>query len=112
MVLGVFLLWLASILPAALVAWLRWRRQGYLHDDDGLASRSGFLGRKVDAFLFRKAQSVAVVQSPLQRRKGLATLNVQLACGPLSVPYIDHGVASRLRDYMLYRVESGRRRWH
>ncbi len=111
-VLGVFIFWLASILPAALVAWLRWRRQGYLHDDDGLASRSGFLGRKVDAFLFRKAQSVAVVQSPLQRRKGLATLNVQLACGPLSVPYIDHGVASRLRDYMLYRVESSRRRWH
>lgn len=111
-VLGVFIFWLASILPAALVGWVRWRRQGYLHDDDGLASRSGFLGRKVDAFLFRKAQSVTVVQSPLQRRKGLATLNVQLACGPLSVPYIDLGVASRLRDYMLYRVESSQRRWH
>jgi len=111
-VLGVFIFWLASILPAALVGWVRWRRQGYLHDGDGLASRSGFLGRKVDAFLFRKAQSVTVVQSPLQRRKGLATLNVQLACGPLSVPYIDLGVASRLRDYMLYRVESSQRRWH
>ncbi|MXW18965.1 MAG: PH domain-containing protein [Gemmatimonadetes bacterium] len=110
--LGVLLWWLVLIPPAALIAWVRWRRQGYLHDDDGLASRSGFLGRKVDAFLFRKAQSVAVVQSPLQRRKGLATLNVQLACGPLSVPYIDHGIACRLRDYMLYRVESSRRRWH
>ena len=110
--LGVFLGWLASIPLAALIAWLRWRRQGYLHDDDGLASRSGFLGRKVDAFLFRKAQSVAVKQSPLQRRKGLATLHIQLACGQLSIPYMDHGVASRLQDYMLYRVESSRRRWH
>ena len=91
---------------------MRWRRQGYLHDDDGLASRSGFLGRKVDAFLFRKAQSVDVTQSPLQTRKGLATLNVRLACGQIAVPYIDLGVASRLRDYMLYRVESSRRRWH
>ena len=110
--LGLFLWWLASIPVAALIAWVRWRRQGYLHDDDGLASRSGFLGRKVDAFLFRKAQSVDVTQSPLQTRKGLATLNVRLACGQIAVPYIDLGVASRLRDYMLYRVESSRRRWH
>lgn len=104
--------WVASCLPAWLIAWIRWRRQGYLHDDDGLASRSGFLGRKVDAFLFRKVQSVALIRSPLQRRRGLATLHVQLACGVVSVPYIDHGLASRLRDYMLYRVESSRRRWH
>ena len=110
--LGLFLWWLASIPVAALIAWVRWRRQGYLHDDDGLASRSGFLGRKVDAFLFRKAQSVGVTQSPLQTRKGLATLNVRLACGQIAVPYIDLGVATRLRDYMLYRVESSRRRWH
>lgn len=111
-VLGVFLWWLASIPVAALAAWVRWRRQGYLHDDDGLASRSGFLGRKVDAFLFRKAQSVDVTQSPLQIRKGLATLHVRLACGQVAVPYLDLGEASRLRDYMLYRVESSRRRWH
>ena len=109
---GVMIWWLASIPPAALLAWQRWRHQAYLHDDDGLASRSGFFGRKVDAFLFRKAQSVAVRQSPLQRRKGLATLQVQLACGQVAIPYMDHGVACRLRDHMLYRAESSRRRWH
>ena len=109
---GVIMWWLASMPPAALLAWQRWRHQAYLHDDDGLASRSGFFGRKVDAFLFRKAQSVSVRQSPLQRRKGLATLQVQLACGQVSVPYMDHGTACRLRDCMLYRAESSRRRWH
>lgn len=110
--LAVFLWWLVLIPPAALLAWQRWRHQAYLHDDDGLASRSGFFGRKVDAFLFRKAQGVTIRQSPLQRRKGLATLHVQLACGQVSVPYIEHGRACRLRDHMLYRVESSRRRWH
>ena len=110
--LGLFLWWLASIPIAALIAWVRWRRQGYLHDDDGLASRSGFVGRKVDAFLFRKAQSVDVTQSPLQLRKGLATLHVRLACGQVVVPYLDLGEASGLRDYMLYRAESSRQRWH
>ena len=108
----VLIWWLASLPLAVLIAWQVWRRRAFAHDDDGLASRSGFLGRKVEAFLMRKAQSVAVKRSPLQRRKGLATLRVQLACGAVTVPYIDERVARRLRDYILYRVESSRRRWH
>lgn len=104
--------WLASIPAVALIAWQLWRRRGYAHDDDGLASRGGFIGRKVDAFPMRKAQSAIVKRSPLQRRKGLATLQVHLACGKITVPYIEREVAQRLRDYILYRVEASRRRWH
>ena len=104
--------WLASIPVLVLIAWQLWRRRGYTHDDDGLASRGGFIGSKVDAFPMRKAQSAIVKQSPLQRRKGLATLQVHLACGRITVPYIEHEVARRLRDYILYRVEASRRRWH
>ena len=104
--------WATSIPVAALAAWQRWRRRGYVYDREGLASRSGFLGSEVKAFLVRKVQSATVRQSPLQRRKGLATLQVQLACGKIAIPYIDHHVACALRDYILYRVESSRRRWH
>ena len=104
--------WLASIPVLVLIAWQLWRRRGYMHDDDGLASRMGFIGSKVDAFSMRKAQSAIVKQSPLQRRKGLATLQVHLACGRITVPYVEHEVARRLRDYILYRVEASRRRWH
>lgn len=104
--------WAASVPAAALAAWQRWRRQGYAYDRDGLASRSGFIGSEVKAFPLRKVQSATVRQSPLQRRKGLATLRVQLACGRITVPYIDRRVACALRDYILYRVESSRRRWH
>lgn len=104
--------WLASIPVVVLVAWQLWRRRGYMHDDDGLASRGGFIGSKVDAFPMRKAQSAIVKRSPMQRRKGLATLQVHLACGKITVPYIEHEVARRLRDYILFRVEASRRRWH
>ena len=104
--------WTASIPVAALAAWQRWRRQGYAYDRDGLASRTGFFGSEVKAFLLRKIQSATVRQSPLQRRKALATLQVQLASGKITVPYIDRRVACALRDYILYRVESSRRRWH
>ena len=98
-------------LVGGLIALQRWRRWGYVHDDDGMAVRSGFVARKVDAFLFRKVQSVTVKQSPMQRRSGLATLEMQLAGESMEVPYIDQRVACRLRDYILYKVESNPR-WH
>ena len=93
------------------VAVQRWRRLGYMHDGDGIAVRSGFVARKVEAFLFRKVQGVAVNRSPMQRLKGLATLEMHLAGESVAVPYIDHRVASRLRDYILYKVETNAR-WH
>ena len=104
--------WIAWILLGGAIAWQLWRRQGYLHNDDGLVSRSGLIGHRVDAFLFRKTQSVSVTRSPLQRRKGLATLEVGLACGVIRVPYIELDTARALRDYILYKVESSRKRWH
>lgn len=100
------------VVLSGLIALQCWRRRGYLHDEDGLASRRGLIGSRVDAFLFRKVQGVTVRRSPLQRRKGLATVEVHLASGVVTVPYIDHGTACRLRDYILYKVESSRRRWH
>lgn len=95
-----------------LAAWQAWRRRGYLVDDDGLASRRGLFGYSVDAFLFRKAQGATVSRSPLQRRRGLASLTVHLASGDVTVPYIDFATACRLRDYLLFKVESSRRPWH
>ncbi len=106
-------LWcLAWIAPATALAWQSWRRRGYMHDDHGLSSRSGLIGYRVNAFLFRKAQAVSVARSPLQRRKGLATLRIHLASDMVSVPYIDYGIACRLRDYILYKAESSRLSWH
>ena len=61
---------LACLFLSGLIALQSWRRLGYVHDDDGIAIRSGFVECKVDAFLFRKAQSVKMTQSPPQRRRG------------------------------------------
>lgn len=104
-----YLVWL---FVSVLIAWQRWRRRAVLCVDEGLAACRGLLGYRVDAFLFRKVQSVKEKRSPLQRRKRLATLEIQLASGKVTVPYIDHGVACRLRDYILWAVESDRRRWY
>ena len=106
-------LWcLGWVVVVGLVAWQRWRRRAYLHDDDALVCRSGFLGYRVDALLFRKVQQVGVSQSPLQRRRGLAALHVHLATGSVTLAFIEHRTARRLRDYILFKTESSRLAWH
>ena len=95
-----------------LMAWQLWRRRGYLATAQGLAWRSGFLAVRLDVFLFRKAQDVCLAQSPLERRRGLATLDVILASGQVKLPYIDHATARALRDYLVYKVEASDLPWH
>jgi putative membrane protein len=103
------LLWLPLI---ALLAWRNWRRAGYLHDDDELLRRSGLLGYRTVSLLFRKVQRVTISQSRYQRRKNLASLRMHMASGSVRLPYIEYATAQRLRDYILYRVESSQKAWH
>jgi len=105
------LLGLGWFVVVVLFAWQRWRRLAYLHDNDGMVFREGLLGYRTNAFLFRKVQRATVFRSPLQRRKGLADLVVHLASGVVQVPYIDHGTARRLQDYILFKAESSKRAW-
>jgi putative membrane protein len=106
---SVVLLWLPL---TALLSWRKWRRAGYLHDDDELVRRSGLFGFRTVSLLFRKVQRVTVTQSRYQRRKKLASLRMHMASGSVRVPYIDHAKAKQLRDYILYQVESSQKTWH
>ncbi len=103
------LLWIPL---AAVIAWQTYRRLGVLVTADGLVLRSGLLGYRMSAHLHRKVQKVGIGQSPIQRRRELATLHIYLAAGVIRVPFVDVASAGRLRDYILYRVESSRRPWH
>ena len=110
---GAAALWCLAWAPlATLGAWQLWRRRGYVYNDHVLAYRSGVLGSRVCAVLFRKVQSVSIGQSPLQRRVGLASLDVGIATGGFTLAYVDQATVRRLRDYMLYKVESSTRPWY
>ncbi len=109
----VILWWTLALVPVlALLSWQRWRRTAYMASGDAVAVRSGTLGYAVELFLMRKVQVVRVRQSPLQRRRSLATLEVQLANDALRLPYIDWDEACRLRDLILHRVEASAEPWH
>jgi putative membrane protein len=103
------LLWVPLI---SAVAWRKYRRYGVAVSEHGMAFRRGLIGYRVVLWLHRKVQRVSVSQSPFQRRRGLATVRFYLAAGSVAVPFIDYAAAARLRDYVLYRVESSRRAWH
>ncbi len=106
------LLILLSLPLVALCVFLTWRRYGVQLSDDGMALRSGFIGFRLDVFLYRKVQRVTVSQSWLQRRKGLGSMRVYLASGSLSLRYVDYELACRLRDHILFKIESSQRSWH
>jgi len=104
-----FLLWI----PVSLLhIYKTWKHAGYLITDEGFVRRSGRIGYRTVALLYRKVQRVTVLQSRLQRRKNLATLRVYMASGSVRIPYIEHDTAKQLRDYILYKVESSDKAWH
>jgi len=104
-----FLLWI----PISLLhIYKTWQHAGYHYTDEGFVRRSGTLGYRTVALLYRKVQRVTVLQSRLQRRKGLATLRVYMASGSVRIPYIEYDTAKQLRDYILYKVESSQKALH
>lgn len=104
-----FLLWI----PISVLHIIKsWQHAGYHYTDEGLVRRSGTIGYRTVALLYRKVQRVTVSRSPLQRRKGLATLRVYMASGSVRVPYIKHELAQQLRDVILYKVEGSQKAWH
>ena len=104
-----FLLWI----PISVLHIVRtWQHAGYHYTDEGFVRRSGTIGYRTVALLYRKVQRVTVSRSPLQRRKGLATLRVYMASGSVRIPYIKYELAQQLRDVILYKVESSQKAWH
>ena len=88
------------------LAWLRWRAVGYHRAGDYLLVRRGLLGRRTTIFPLVNAQRVALRQSWFQRRRGVATIGVTLASGPVEIPCLPRAEADRLLNLALYRVES------
>ncbi|MDZ7769642.1 MAG: PH domain-containing protein [Woeseiaceae bacterium] len=89
-----------------------WSRLGFYLTDNALIRRRGLIGFGLDAFLSRKVQRVTVSQSIFQKRRGYATVLIYLAAGTVRLPYLGFDDANRLRDYLLFKVESTNADWH
>ena len=100
---------LAVVLSLILI--LRWWRWGYGDDPDYVYVRSGRIGLDYQCFEKYKVQQVKVSQSLLMKKRKVATLQVLLASGSISIPYMPEQHAWKLANELLYVAEESRRSW-
>ena len=108
-----------ALLVLLLIPWVyldtrrrtRLRRWGL--SSDAIADRHEFVGRKTDEVLLRKINSVQVTQSLFERKRDLATVEIELAggafSGSLSIGMIPLSEAKAVRDQALFVAETDTR---
>jgi membrane protein YdbS with pleckstrin-like domain len=109
------------VLPAVII-WLQWLlimvvllvwpliafpKRGYVLRDKDILFRKGVVWRSVTAVPFNRIQHVETSNTPLDRRYGLATLQLFTAggsSGDLKIDGLEAGVAEQLRIYILRKT--------
>lgn len=109
-------IWTLSLAPLGIIAWWQhWRRTGYAFYDNFVLLRKGFLGHELRVIPIPKLQEVSISQSVIQRIRNRCTLQMIVHSttysNELKIPFMDRVLAERVRDYLLYRIESGKARW-
>jgi putative membrane protein len=91
-------------------AWWQFRNLGVAHDDLVLATRRGFLTRRVAVIAHARTQSVSVTQGPWQRSLGLASVQVDSTPGPVTIVALHRSAAEarRIAEDQLVRAATGR----
>lgn len=104
--------WLLPI-PFALypVIIKRWQKYSYGITDEYGVINSGFIGHKQVLFPLFKVQRAVISQSPVQKRRDLATLTIYLASGRLRIPYMPIEHARHWFDLIYYKTETDQRPW-
>lgn len=90
---------------------LLYRKWHYEVSIDGLRIQRGALGEKATLLRWRKVQSVALKQSPYQRRHDLADVVLYTAAGSTKIAFIEGIHARSIANWVLYRVESDGEKW-
>lgn len=106
----VFMLWLALFIAAVpLLIWplISVPRRGYVIRDKDIVFKSGIVWRSVTAIPFNRVQHVETSNTPLDRKFGLATLQIFTAGGSggdLKIDGLGKDVAEQLRAFILEKV--------
>jgi len=104
------LLWFAAI-SFVIGLYLRYRQWGYLHQGDDCWVHTGMLGRTWHLIALKKVQHVAITQTPSQKRKQLASLELGLASGPLTIPYMPLADARAIAERALSITAKDHTNW-
>lgn len=76
-----------------------------------LETHHGLIERISKGLLLYKIQGVEIKQTPYQRRKSLSTVVLYTASGDVVIPYLSLDQGLRLKNYVLYTVETSKKKW-
>ncbi|WP_420453045.1 PH domain-containing protein [Ilumatobacter sp.] len=98
------LLALVLVASSAVVAALEVRSMGYAVRELDVSARRGLLNRTVRTAPYARVQDVGIDRGPIERRLGLATLQLRTAGGSISVPGMSLDTAERLKALVVDRA--------
>lgn len=102
----------ATSLVALLLVIKRWSMFRYGFTDGYGFFRSGLFGFKKTLFPIYKVQFAEVRQSPLQRRRNLASLRISLASNTIVIPYISLDIAEHYLKVIRETVAANKQPWY
>ena len=105
------LLTLAFVGCASVVARACWKRWGLAHDDNYIYLRKGAFGVDYWCFPRNKLQQVALRTNIFMKKRRLVSLDLILASGKLTMPYLAEEVAYALADQSLAEIERDKPGW-
>jgi putative membrane protein len=103
---GVFL---SLYLP--LVSYLKFRKLSYGYNDELIRIQGGVFGDKNIVTPIYKIQAIEKTQSPFERKRGLASIQLYNASGKESIPFIPEPIANKIINTFLKKVETDKRKW-
>ncbi len=90
---------------------LKYRKMKFGFNNEVIQINSGIFGNRYSLYTAYKLQGVKVTQSPVQVRKNLANLILFSGAGNETIHYIKLFDAKKIRDFLLYRIETDKREW-
>ena len=110
------ILWALVLIPFGIYSWWQcWRRTGYLFHDEFILYRKGFLGYELRVIPISKLQQIEISQSILQKIRNRCTFHFfthsTTYTNVIKIPFLNRAYAERVRDYLLYRIETSKVRW-
>lgn len=95
----------------ALISYLSYKKRSFGITDEILLIKGGVFGRNAALMPLHKVQSVSLRRTPYEWRRDLASVQVLSASGKLTIPFVPLVDAKKLRDFILFKVETDDRNW-
>ncbi|GLR17650.1 PH domain-containing protein [Portibacter lacus] len=96
----------------SITTWFAYRKWAFRINDDLIYTHHGIFENKNNLVQLYKIQNVQIHQSPFQWRRNLANIRMFTAAGSVLIPYVKYEEALKIKDLVLYQIETNELKWY